>query len=152
MLQKSESWLRHIQHSFLIRFRETTGMRVSRWSIHCTGKSKLPKPQIRTLFSLILYARTLMTRSLFTRQVRNTQSLPSTGCWRECLDNCKVVGVLKTDLSSIPRLQFDKEAGKDGQDYYVIRYTIIAKFGSADIHMEFIFKGSWSHSNWLWEC
>jgi hypothetical protein len=56
-------------------------------------------------------------------------------------DNCKVLGTLKTDLSSIPRYQLDRVIGKDGHEYYRVVFEIIATFYSADIKVEFVFKG-----------
>jgi hypothetical protein len=56
------------------------------------------------------------------------------------LDNCKVLGVLKTDLSTIPRWKFDKVTGQNGEDCYKIDYTLLATFYDADIKVEFRMK------------
>jgi len=57
-------------------------------------------------------------------------------------ENCKVLGVLKTDLSKVPRWKFDKITGQNGQDCYRIDYTLLATFGSADITIKFEMKGT----------
>ena len=58
-------------------------------------------------------------------------------------ENCKVLGVLKTNLSGVEKWRLDKVTGQNGKDCYRIDYTLLAKFGSADIHVSFKMKGKY---------
>jgi hypothetical protein len=59
------------------------------------------------------------------------------------LENCKVLGVLRTDLSDIPKFRFEKAKGKNGKECYKVEYELHAHFRSADIKVEFQFKSTY---------
>jgi hypothetical protein len=57
------------------------------------------------------------------------------------LDNCKVLGTLKSDLSKVPKWNFDRFTAPNGVDCYKIEYTLLAMFDSADIELKLDIKG-----------
>jgi hypothetical protein len=55
--------------------------------------------------------------------------------------NCRKLGVLTTDLSGIPKWQFEKKVGRNYEERYHIEFSIIFTFYSAHFDVKFEYKG-----------
>jgi hypothetical protein len=57
------------------------------------------------------------------------------------LANCRVIGVLTSDLSGLQTYMFDKRTGANLEERYQIDYAILFTFYSANVEVELEFKG-----------
>ena len=103
---------------------------------------------METSFLRMKYSKTFTMRRHFMLQVCYKLNMFQHFYWFKT-ENCVELGVLRSNLSSIPKHRFERKRGWNGKDYYQVAYTLIGKLSSARFEMSLEFQGKDARDNIL---